>query len=75
MVKFPPIRRRKMIPMSEAREYRLRRGVPLHVAAAFADVSLNRASEVERHPERARPGELERLRNAVDDAANFEQKP
>jgi len=66
---FPPIPRRRMPPMTEPREYRLRRGVPLVNAAVLADFSLTRASEIERHPDRARPGELERLRAAVDRAA------
>jgi len=69
---FPPIPRRRMPVMTAPREYRLRRGVPLVKAAVFADLSLSRASEIERHPERARPGELERLRNAVDQAAPHE---
>jgi hypothetical protein len=43
--------------------------VQLIKAAVIADLSLSRASEIERFPERARPGELERLRHAVDRAA------
>jgi hypothetical protein len=66
---FPPAPRRRMAPMTEPREYRLRRAVPLVTAAVFADLSLARASEIERDPTRAKPGELERLRAAVDRAA------
>ena len=59
--------------MTEPREHRLRHGVPLVKAAVFADLSLVRASEIERHPERPRPGELERLRQAVDEIAARER--
>lgn len=51
------------------REYRLGPGVPLSVAALPGGLSLARASQIERHPERARAGELERLRKGVDRAA------
>lgn len=70
---FPPPQRRRMPPMTVPREYRLRRGVPLVKAAVFADLSLARASEIERHPDRARPGELELLRAAVDRAADGDE--
>jgi hypothetical protein len=63
---FPPQPRRRMPAMTDAREYRLRRGVPLVTAAVFADLPLARASEIERDPARARDGELERLKAAVD---------
>jgi hypothetical protein len=55
--------------MTAAREYRLRRGVTLMRAAVWAGMSLFRASVIERFPERARPGETERLRAGVDRAA------
>ena len=58
-----------MPPLTEAREHRLRQGVTLIEAAVFGDFTLARASEIERFPERARPGELERLGEAVDQAA------
>jgi len=61
--------RRRMPPLTKWRSYRLSRRVPLIKAAVLADTSLSRASEIERHPERARPGELERLKSAVDRAA------
>jgi hypothetical protein len=61
--------RRQMPPLTPHREYRLRRRVPLIVAAVHAQMSLSRASEIERFPNKARPGELERLRKAVDQAA------
>jgi hypothetical protein len=38
-------------------------------AARLSRLSLYRASEIERFPERARPGELEALRAGVDRAA------
>jgi hypothetical protein len=38
-------------------------------AAISAGLSLARASEIERAPSSARPGELKRLRAAVDRAA------
>jgi hypothetical protein len=40
--------------------------VTLAKAAVIAGLSLARASEIERDPKRARSGELERLREAVD---------
>ena len=58
-----------MPKLTPPREYRLRFGVPLVRAAVQSGISLCRASEIERHPERARPGELERLREAVDQLA------
>jgi hypothetical protein len=70
MVKYPPIVRRTMPRLTEARAYRLRLGIPLVKAAVYADFSLSRASEIERFPARARPGELERLLEAVDRAAS-----
>jgi hypothetical protein len=56
--------------MTEAREYRLRRGITLVEAAVHAGMSVFRASVIERYPEQARAGELERLRAAVDQATN-----
>ena len=67
-VQFPPIPRRRMAPMTPPREYRLRSCVPLVRAAVFADLSPARASLIERYPDRARPGELDRLRSGVDRA-------
>jgi transcriptional regulator with XRE-family HTH domain len=52
--------------MTALREYRLRRGITLVKAAVYADLSLSRASEIERDPSRARPGEIEALQRAVD---------
>jgi hypothetical protein len=57
-----------MTPASKWRTYRLEKGVLLSVAAMLAGLSLARASEIERFPERARPGELERLQKGVDRA-------
>jgi hypothetical protein len=66
---------RRMPPLTKWRSYRLSRRIPLIRAAVFADLSLARASEIERFPERARAGELERLRAAVDRAASSEIPP
>ena len=60
---------RRLPPLTPAREYRLRRGVPLVTAAVHADIPPSRASEIERFPDRAQPGELARLRKGVDFAA------
>jgi hypothetical protein len=63
---LPLSNRWRMAPMTRQRAYRLRRGVPLIKASVCAELSLVRASDIERHPDRARPGELERLRAGVD---------
>jgi hypothetical protein len=63
-----------MPKMTEPRAHRLRLGIPLIKAAVYADLSLARASEIERFPDRARPGELEALREAVDRAAREERR-
>ena len=54
--------------LTKPRAYRLRRAVRLAEAARLAGLSSARASLVERNPEIARPGELERLRSGVDRA-------
>jgi hypothetical protein len=53
------------------RAYRLGKGVLLSEGARQAKppLTLVRASEIERFPEKARPGELERLLSGVDRAA------
>lgn len=56
-------------PASELRIYRLQRGVRLVEAALRAGISVARASTVERLPESARRGEIERLRQAIDSVA------
>jgi hypothetical protein len=56
----------RMFPITPVREYRLRKGVTLLEASFRAGISLTRASEIERYPDRARPGEIERLKKAVD---------
>jgi hypothetical protein len=61
---------RRFYPTTPTREYRLRRGVTLASAALAAGLPANRASLIERFPERARPGELDLLRAAVDRAAS-----
>jgi hypothetical protein len=60
---------RRTYPLTDAREYRLRRGVTLMAASFYSGISLARASYIERKPEKARPGEIERLHAAVDRAA------
>jgi hypothetical protein len=60
--------RSRLSPLTEVRAYRLRFAVPLVQAAYHAGLSLSRASEIERFPDRARPGELKRLRGGVDAA-------
>ena len=62
--------RRRMYPLTEPREYRLRAGVPLAHAAMRAGISLSRASYIERDPSLARDGELDALRAAVDEIAS-----
>jgi hypothetical protein len=65
-----PGRRRVVYPPTPARLYRLERNVRLIEAAVAAGISLSRASQIERDPSRARPGEIERLRRAVDRVAD-----
>lgn len=59
-------RLRRTYPLTDIREYRMRRGITLMAVAFHSGLSLARASFIERFPERARPGELDRLRAAVD---------
>jgi hypothetical protein len=61
--------RRTFPILTEPRRYRLERGITLSLAAFEAGTSMARASEIERYPERARPGELEALRRAADSLA------
>jgi hypothetical protein len=59
----------KSLPkLTEARRYRLERGIPLMAAAMFSGMSLSRASLIERQPGLAKPGEIRRLRDGVDQA-------
>lgn len=64
-----PERHRTIQPATRYRLYRLKRGVTLSEAARLAGFSLYVASVIERDPSRALPGQLERLREAVDRAA------
>jgi hypothetical protein len=57
--------RERLRPATELRVERLRAGVLLADAARVADMSMKRASIIERYPEQARPGEIERLRAAL----------
>jgi hypothetical protein len=57
--------------LTEVRAYRLERGVTLAEASHYSGISLVRASTLERFPEKARPGELEKLKEATDWAATF----
>jgi hypothetical protein len=61
----PPRRRAFPIP-TPLRLARLSLGVTLAESARAAGLTLIRASEVERFPERARPDEIERLRRATE---------
>lgn len=54
---------------SPLRSERLSRRVALAEAARAAGMSLNRASIIERQPDVAKPGELDRLRAGVERAA------
>ena len=56
---------RQFYRATDVRLYRLSSGVRLADAARAADLTLARASEIERFPERARPGELDSLRQAI----------
>jgi hypothetical protein len=58
--------------LTALRQHRLERGITLIRAAVAADLPLTRASLVERNPENARPGEVERLRAAVNSLARRE---
>lgn len=53
-------------PLSEVRAYRLTNRVRLIDLAVYSGISMTRASEIERFPERARTGELALLRATVD---------
>ena len=55
--------------LTEVRAYRLERGVTLAQVSHYSEISLVRASTLERFPEKARPGELEKLKEAADWAA------
>jgi hypothetical protein len=61
-------RARRFLPATEFRLERLRVGVPLSETARAAGLSLARASEIERFPNRARPGEIDRLVKAIRSA-------
>lgn len=62
------IERRRMVGLTKPREYRLRRGVTLAEAAVLCEMTLSRASVIERYPQQARPGEIEQLREGVEAA-------
>lgn len=68
---LPEPSRRKFYRATKVRSYRLERGVLLSEAARSAapPFSLVRASVLERFPEKARAGELERLLRGVDRVA------
>lgn len=66
---------RRYYPSTPIREYRTRKGLTLMCVAAHSqEFSSYRISVLERCPELARPGELKRLREAVDLAAEEEQR-
>lgn len=62
-------RQPRIFPLTEQRAIRLRCCVALSDAARLSDLTLSRASLLERHPDRARPGELARLSEGVARAA------
>lgn len=61
--------RARLQPATELRVERLRAGIALYDLARTAGLSLGRASIAERFPERAHPGEIEKLRAALPVAA------
>jgi ribosomal protein L13E len=64
-----PLRIPRVIPASPPRLARLGRGVALSEAARAAGLTLSRASIIERHPDLAKPGEIDRLLEGVERAA------
>lgn len=58
--------KRRFALLTAQRAHRLQRGITLAEACLMAGLSMARASEIERRPELARPGELEELRAAVE---------
>lgn len=65
-----PKRLREFPLLTEERAYRLRAGLTLQEVSIAAGLTLSRASLAERHPDRAKPGELAALRAAVDRLAS-----
>jgi hypothetical protein len=61
--------RARLSPATPLRLDRLKVGIPLYDLAREAGLSLSRASLAERFPENARPGEIERLRAALERVA------
>jgi hypothetical protein len=61
----PENRRRRFYPASEIRINRQRRGLTLAEVAAAADMTLTRASIVERNPALGTPAEIAALQSAV----------
>lgn len=55
-----------MPKLTELRAYRMRHGLTLMAVAFRAGLSVNRASQLERTPTLATPGEIAALREAVD---------
>lgn len=66
------VRAPRLFTPSDERLFRLCHRVALADAARLGGLSLSRASEIEREPARARPGELEKLRAGVLRAAGVE---
>lgn len=58
-------KRRQFFPMTALREMRLRAGLVLSEVARAAEMSLTRASILEREPSLSHPGELEALERAI----------
>jgi hypothetical protein len=61
----PMRKRRQFFPMTPLREMRFRAGLVLSEVARTAEMSLTRASILERDPGLAHPGEVEALERAI----------
>lgn len=61
--------RSRLAPQTAVRAYRLERGITLAEVALQSGVTSFRLSIIERNPERAKPGEIEAHRRAVDELA------
>ena len=67
---------RPLQPTSPLRLHRVANRVRLHDLAHYARCSPARISEIERFPERARPGEIDRLTTFINEiASSFAVRP
>lgn len=60
-------RRDRVISQSPTRRYRTEKGISLVDVSAVSGLSTFRISVFERHPELAKPGEIEAHRRAIDE--------